>query len=367
MGSWNPSQENSAWYQQAKTQNQLAPGSVAMQGTGVTTQYNQPVQDVGGFQTGGYQYGLPSAGAIQGSLGGEALNTGYINPAQAPVGSVQSGSPYMQKMQDAYWNQATSRLDPQWQQRQSDLETQLANMGLSRGSEAWNREMGNLNTGRNDAYGSALNQAILNSGQEAARLQGMDINAGNFQNQWNQQGFQNQLASQQAQNAALGQRFQQGLAQGNFANQAQQQNWNQLMGQAQLNNAALGSQQQGALGWGQLEAQKKAAESQATGMGQIAAAQSGAAAAQREIAMRQLQNAERQQDFDMSRQMYYDPLITQNMLMQGMYPTGSPDFSNFAQAQYQPTTGWGAQGQGQSGMMGGFGNILGSLGGFFGF
>ena len=72
----------------------------------------------------GYQYNL-------GSMGGAQVNTDTIKPSTAPVSSVNQGQQYMGNMQDAYYNQATSRLDPQWNQRQSGLESQLANMGLS--------------------------------------------------------------------------------------------------------------------------------------------------------------------------------------------------------------------------------------------
>lgn len=69
-------------------------------------------------QNPGYQYSL-------GSMGGAQVNTDTIKPSTAPVSSVAAGQQYMPKMQDAYYNQAKSRLDPQWNQRQSSLETQI--------------------------------------------------------------------------------------------------------------------------------------------------------------------------------------------------------------------------------------------------
>jgi hypothetical protein len=352
-------------------QNQM----VGVQGTGVN-----PATPT---QTGGFQYGLSQQpGAIQGSVQNNAVNTQGIQAAQMPVSSVQAGSPYVQNAQDAYYNQATSRLDPQWQQRQESLEGQLANMGLTRGSEAWNREMSNMSQGRNDAYSSAMNQAIMNSGAEAQRLQGMDLASGTFANQAAQQNFANQGQAQQWQNAALGQEFGQGLQQGAFANQAQNQGFTQGMGQAQLNNTALQNQQAAAQGWGQQATQRYGADQSMAGQvasanasagGQMAAAESAANASMANAQMnaalqaRQIANAEQMQNFNMSRTAAYDVPGLQNAYMQGMSPTGAPQYNNYNTM--QPTTqnsaGYvngltGAQNQQGQGLS----NILGSFAGF---
>lgn len=56
---------------------------------------------------------------------------------------------------NAAYAQETSRLDPQWTQRQQAMETQLANQGIARGTEAYTNAMRDFNTGRNDAYSQA--------------------------------------------------------------------------------------------------------------------------------------------------------------------------------------------------------------------
>jgi hypothetical protein len=279
-------------------------GVVPMQGTGLkpTPEYAQPANAVGGFQTMGFQYGAAPS---------EMLNTDQIAAAQMPVSQVGQQPLYMQNMQDAYMNQATSRLDPQWTSRQSDMETQLANMGISRGSPAWDREMANFQRGRNDAYGSAMNSAILNSGAEAQRAQGMDIAGGNFANQAAQQNFQNQLASQGAANAARGQQFGQNLS------------------SAQLNNAALSAQQAAGQGWKQIEAQRHAADQAYAGQAAIAGAQTAAAQMQAALGQRQMESAERLQDYNMMWDMQFKPYELQNLAMQGMYPTAAPSFGGF--------------------------------------
>ncbi len=58
------------------------------------------------------------------------------------------------------YNQATSRLDPQWEQRMDQSRTRLLNQGLDPSSEAYRNEMQNQSFARNDAYSGAMNGAI---------------------------------------------------------------------------------------------------------------------------------------------------------------------------------------------------------------
>lgn len=65
-----------------------------------------------------------------------------------------------------------SRLNPQFDRRQSQLETQLMNQGLTRGSEAWENSMRDLNMARNDATSQAALQGInLDQANRASALQ----------------------------------------------------------------------------------------------------------------------------------------------------------------------------------------------------
>ena len=71
---------------------------------------------------------------------------------------------------DAVYNQATSRLDPMWQNNQNDLNSALANQGIVQGSDAYNRAQDQLSRNKNDAY----NQAAYSAQQAglAAEAQG---------------------------------------------------------------------------------------------------------------------------------------------------------------------------------------------------
>lgn len=97
---------------------------------------------------------------------GEAVRNGIsqgMDRAATQIGN-QGALPTGQEARDqaitAAYGQATSRLDPRFQQREDQLRTQLANQGLDPTSEAAQTELGNLGRERNDAYTSAMNGAI---------------------------------------------------------------------------------------------------------------------------------------------------------------------------------------------------------------
>ncbi len=104
-------------------------------------------------------------GGLNESLMGQAA--GNAQPMDwGQFGEVGTGDQARQQAIDASYGQATSRLDPQWQQREAGLRTQLLNQGLGDGTEAYNNAFTNLGRERNDAYGSAMNSAQM-MGQSA--------------------------------------------------------------------------------------------------------------------------------------------------------------------------------------------------------
>lgn len=80
-------------------------------------------------------------------------------------------------VEDALYAKSTSRLDPRFQQSQSDLDSRLAAQGITQGSEAYNREMMNLARERTDAYEGARNSAVSMSTDEMAKQFGMGLSA----------------------------------------------------------------------------------------------------------------------------------------------------------------------------------------------
>ena len=192
--------------------------------------------------------GVGGPGGYQTSFNtGPAVNTNQVAATPMPVQTVGNASPYMKSMEDAYYQKGASRLDPQYQQRQQGLESQLSAMGLTRGSEAWTNEMDRMGRDRNDAYSGLTRESILNSGAEAQRAQGMDVASGNFANSAAQQDFTNRQSSIDA------------------FNRAQAQGFNQNQAAAQFGNTALSDQQRAAQGWGALDVQSQASRNQLAG------------------------------------------------------------------------------------------------------
>lgn len=278
------------------------------------------------------------------------FNTGYIDPATAAVHDISHGPEYDQRVIDAYYGNQKQMLDPQWQQQQQDQETQLTNMGLSRGSDAWNREADNLNRNKTMAYNTAQNSAILAGGQEATRQQQEEIARGNFANAAGQQDFTNRIGSQQAQNTAL-------TAQQNAA-----QGWENFLTQRANTNRSA-------------QATESAAASNAAGMtgaAGIAANASMSNASMNNSLQTRIQNSnEQQMNFNNARTQMYDPIQLQNLAMQGMYPTGAPTYAGgpnpTAAGPVMPNSASYAQqmAAGNNQSAGGINSALGSLGGLF--
>ena len=74
-------------------------------------------------------------------------------------GAVSGQEARDQAISSAY-GQATSRLDPQFNQREQALESRLMNQGLQPGSEAYENARQRFSQERNDAYGGAMANAI---------------------------------------------------------------------------------------------------------------------------------------------------------------------------------------------------------------
>jgi hypothetical protein len=188
--------------------------------------YDSMTPQVTHVSSGGIATGIAPAGRIQTNLDYSHLDalpkSGDFNQAA-------------QAAADASYKQATSRLDPRFQQEQSDLSSRLVNSGIPVGSEAYNREMTNYSNEKNDAY----NQAAYSSQAAglAAQGQGYDQALSTRQQGVSEVDNQGQFA-----NGAQSQQFGQNQTDATFHNQAQQQRYNEDAGNAALQNA--GRQQQ---------------------------------------------------------------------------------------------------------------------------
>lgn len=172
---------------------------------------------------------------------GQAPTAGNLTGGQGIMSGLNTGSlGSMPQADDAgrqrIENMLFERMNPQHLQAQAGLEGKLANMGLTRGSTAWNRELQRLGDQQSRERYDAMNVG----GQEQARQFGMQmqgrqqgwnelLGAGQFQNAAQQQGFDQRRMAQ-------GMNFDQGMAAANYNNALRQ---NQLQEQLALRNQPL--------------------------------------------------------------------------------------------------------------------------------
>lgn len=255
----------------------------------------------------GQAYGVnATTGANGPGIQQQAFNTGRQDTPELKTGLDYSGLQNVQgsgySRDQAYndiYKQATSRLDPQWEQRQGQLETQLANQGITRGSAAFDQAMNQLGNQRTDAYQQAMMGAQTGAVGQAQQMQAMDL--GLRQQQAQEAGNQGNFY-----NSALGQMF-------GFGTQANAQ---QLQAQQAAYQQALSSGQFDMSRQNQAFNQNAAASSQNFGQQQ--------SLAQYQNTLRQQQIAEAQQQQNWS-------LNALNALLNGQQVSG-PQFANFSQA-----------------------------------
>lgn len=184
------------------------------------------------------EYGKPMDWSQFSSLADTPQGNQYT-PEQIQRG-IGNTPDYMKNAENAIYGQWSSRQEPLMQQQMDQKRTQLYNQGLKEGDAAFDQEMKNLGNQQNDARLQAQYQATIGSGQEAQRMQGMDVTQGQFANQ----------AAQQALNQQLGignQQFGQQMQSANYQNALRQQQIAEQMQQRgfSLNeiNAILNGQQ----------------------------------------------------------------------------------------------------------------------------
>jgi hypothetical protein len=144
-----------------------------------------------------------------------------------------------QRVEDALYGRSARRLDDQFGRREESERSRLLASGLIEGTQAYERQMRDLNEARTDAYGDLRDRAVLAGGQEQSRLFGDQLQA-------RQQGFGERTTQGQFANQSANQNFQNELARSGFFNEAQQQEFMQRLANAQLGNqqrdAGIGEQ-----------------------------------------------------------------------------------------------------------------------------
>lgn len=129
---------------------------------GAQTQANRPNQSnpFGSSQwTQGPDGQWSQNSSLNGPMGDAAssLQQQYADMMRQPMAD---GSAARDQAINAAYGQATSRLDPQWDKWEAAQKTQLLNQGLDPTSQASGSAMQDFGNARNDAYSSAMNNAI---------------------------------------------------------------------------------------------------------------------------------------------------------------------------------------------------------------
>jgi hypothetical protein len=144
------------------------------------------------------------------------------------LGSAEAMQRDLENQGMAGWDKATGllmqRLEPSLERQQKSLDTQLANQGIMRGSEAYNQAQQDLAQKQNDLR----NQAALGGQQVQQNLFGQSLQAGQFGNTAMQQDYANRQAQLQMNNALAQQGFGNQATQAELANRARGQGFQEL-------------------------------------------------------------------------------------------------------------------------------------------
>jgi hypothetical protein len=213
--------------------------AIGMQGQ-VANAYANPIDASGGpgIASGVKPTGINLQTGVQSPNLQTSLDTSAIPQLTSQVNGGQSWQDAVKQAQDAAYGSQTQYLDPQFAQSQEALDNQLANQGITRGSDAYQTAEDNLARQKQAAYGNAQMQAVQAGNQEQNTLFGQGLSSANLQNTANQLGMGNALNTANFSNSAAGQQF--GMGQTNLQdlNSAQAQQYGQNLQGAQFQNQA---------------------------------------------------------------------------------------------------------------------------------
>ncbi len=117
------------------------------------------------------------------AMGQEALRMSQnLSSMPDTVYTVNASDDARLRAEQATYQSYLDKLTPQFQTQMSDLETRLANQGLSVGSQAYQRAVNDLTSEQNAALNQAAYTSVLNGQQAYTRSLEDSINAGTFTN-----------------------------------------------------------------------------------------------------------------------------------------------------------------------------------------
>ena len=164
------------------------------------------------------EFNYDGATPLRTNIGGQGnIQQGVDFSSLGRLPTVDDFSADRDRVSNSVYEQAASRLNPRFEQGESDMRSRLAAQGISENSDAYRREGDNFGRTRNDAYNQAQFDAIRAGGDEQSRLFGMAM-------------------------GARGQGAQEIMQQGAFSNQARAQSFNESSAEGAFNNSGRQTQ-----------------------------------------------------------------------------------------------------------------------------
>lgn len=151
---------------------------------------------------------------------------------QGVAGIPQADQETRRRMEQSIYDMSARYLDPQYANRESDLQNRLANQGIQPGSEAYTRAMQEFNDQKARDYGDLRDRAIQGGGQEMANQFGLQL-------QQHDTGFNDAQIQAALQNSARSQYTGEQSALGAFANQSRSQLIQELLADMSARNNAI--------------------------------------------------------------------------------------------------------------------------------
>ena len=187
------------------------------------------------------QYG--TAGSVGAGAYGQAGDINADQYGNLKTGADMSGVAKMPVNAGMTGQQAImNRLQPQLAQQSAATTQQLANQGITPGSEAYNNAMREQQQSQNDLLSQAALQGINLDMSANQQGYGQAMGQAGLYNAAMGQGYGQDIGAQQLANQAIGQNYGQGVTSQNQANAAMGQNYGQAGNSAGLYNQAAAQQ-----------------------------------------------------------------------------------------------------------------------------
>ena len=220
---------------QMQTNQQLGSTAAAM-GDRINAEMGAPLN---WEQFGDVEAGPQASGVVGGGINAVSSweDTGNVGPTTGPEGFQWDGQSQRQAAEDASYGRATSRLDPQMEQRRQELEVRLRNRGLRAGDQAYESEMAAYGRDSTDAYEQARFGSTLEGRAEDAQSYGQASNTFGQNLTAEQQRYNQMIGGAENRRSAEQQQYDQQLSSGQNDRAADQQAFNQEMSANERANA----------------------------------------------------------------------------------------------------------------------------------